>query len=49
MASKLLPPQIMILQVPLAFAVCSTGFFFLTKAMLLMVDAILREESTLGR
>jgi len=33
------------LQLPLALAVCSTGFFFLSKMLLLMVNAVLDQEA----
>ena len=45
MAFKLLPPQTMTSQLPLAFAVSSVGFFFLFKFLLVMVQSVLNEES----
>ena len=37
------------LQLPLALAVSSTGFFFLFKFLLLMVHSVLNAEATDGR
>lgn len=33
-------------QLPLALAVCSTGFFFLSQLLLIMVNAVLDQETT---
>jgi hypothetical protein len=37
-------PRLMNLQLPLAFAVCSTGFFFLSKLLLFMVHSVLNHD-----